>query len=114
MSRRMINRKLVPRGTALEKVTAFGADKMEKLRGLWIETVQEFVALARTPQGRNSLSEYLDITTDPLGTAGDLQPQPRAQDLLSLPGYAQPALGHYLTRTAQGPPGPGKQPFDRS
>jgi len=55
-------RKLIRRGIPLSTVPEFTSQQLERLRGLWIETVQEFVALAETPDGQESLSTYLGVS----------------------------------------------------
>ncbi|MBC7224312.1 MAG: C1 family peptidase [Anaerolineae bacterium] len=55
-------RKLIRRGIPLSQVEEFRPEYLERLRDLWVETVQEFVALAETPAGRRSLSEYLGLS----------------------------------------------------
>lgn len=59
-------RKLIRRGIPLSQVEEFRQEYLDRLRGLWVETVQEFVALAETPAGRRSLSEYLGLSGDAL------------------------------------------------
>ena len=59
-------RKLIRRGIPLAEVTEIQPEHLERLRSLWVETVQEFVALAETPAGRRSLSAYLGLSEEAL------------------------------------------------
>lgn len=59
-------RKLIRRGIPLSDLPEFSPFHRERLRNLWVETAQEFVALAETPDGQRSLSAYLGLSEEML------------------------------------------------
>ncbi|NLE77685.1 MAG: C1 family peptidase [Chloroflexi bacterium] len=56
-----MTRKLIRRGVPLTEVSEIPDAHLSKLRELWIDTVQELVALAETPEGQASLANYLGV-----------------------------------------------------